>query len=345
MEQHAPPSARTLERYLAGECTPSEHEAVRAWLAADPQRSAQLEQLRRSVALDATRGAWDTAGAWTRMQQRIADADIDAEASPPAATRRPRVTTNAPRQWLAGHRRAAAILVAALGAAAARAAYHARADSMIAVVTLSGEQKTIHLGDGSLVRLGPASTLRYRLTSGSRTLELEGLADFVVAHDASRRFVVRAGNATTTDIGTEFVVRAYPGSAVDVAVASGRVALAASASGTPLSTGAAAVTIGAGQAARVAPDGVIRQYASRDDDVSGWLAGRLAFREASVTEVAAELSRWYDVDVSVADSALARRRVSATYASPTLHGVLDALTVSLGARYEQRGRTIVVRSR
>lgn len=331
MGHHADPADRTLERYLAGECSPEDHEEIRGWLAGDPRRAARLEQLRRAVAPDASRGAWDTAGEWARLQQRIAAAD----SSLPPLGRRPRVALHAPRSWLATHRRAAAILLVALGIGAAGLAYRARGDSMATVTTRAGEQKAIHLGDGSLVRLGPASTLRYRVTDRTRTLELEGLADFAVTHDASRPFVVRAGNTTTTDLGTEFVVRAYPGTMVDVAVTSGRVALAASAS---------TVTIGAGQAARVAPDGAIRRN-DADADATGWLMGRLAFHETSLAEVAAELSRWYDVEVSVADSALVLRRVTATYASPTLYGVLDALTASLGARYEQRGRTIVIRTR
>ncbi len=55
---------------------------------------------------------------------------------------------------------------------------------------------------------------------------LEGEGYFEVTHDARRPFRVHAGDALTEDLGTRFVVRAYPElAAVDVAVAEGVVSL------------------------------------------------------------------------------------------------------------------------
>jgi transmembrane sensor len=91
-----------------------------------------------------------------------------------------------------------------------------------------GERLRLTLADSSSITLGPASTLRYSIQKTARRVELTGLASFTVTHDPNRPFIVRAGNAEATDLGTAFVVRAYSNdSTVEVAVSSGRVQLAA----------------------------------------------------------------------------------------------------------------------
>jgi ferric-dicitrate binding protein FerR (iron transport regulator) len=55
------------------------------------------------------------------------------------------------------------------------------------------------------------------------------------------------------------------------------------------------------------------------------------------------LGRWFDADIRVASSTLARRRVSAVYSDPTLAGVLDALGATMGFTYERNGRVVTIR--
>ena len=71
-----------------------------------------------------------------------------------------------------------------------------------------GEQWVVQLADGSSVRLDTDSRMRVRLSEGRRLVVLErGQAMFTVAHDAVRPFVVEAGEARVTAIGTEFDVQ------------------------------------------------------------------------------------------------------------------------------------------
>src|SRR4029078_4850819 len=72
-----------------------------------------------------------------------------------------------------------------------------------------GERLTIRLADSSVVTIGPVSTIRYSADANARSVALDGIADFNVVHDATRPFRVHAKNAVVTDVGTEFVVRAY----------------------------------------------------------------------------------------------------------------------------------------
>jgi len=73
--------------------------------------------------------------------------------------------------------------------------------------TALGEQRSVLLADGSRATLNTASTIEVILQKGRREVRLvQGEALFEVAHDATRPFVVRAGNALLKDVGTQFNV-------------------------------------------------------------------------------------------------------------------------------------------
>jgi transmembrane sensor len=167
---------------------------------------------------------------------------------------------------------------------------------------------------------------------------LIGEALFRVAHDPSRPFLVRAGEAVTEVLGTEFGVRAYPsGEGVRVVVASGRVAVRAAQGEDP------GVVLNGGDLANVRPDG--RIHAERRVDLTsylGWISGRLVFDSVPLAEALPELERWYGGDLAVHDSALARRRLSATFTRESLPEVLEAIGLALDARAERRGQTTVL---
>ncbi len=97
---------------------------------------------------------------------------------------------------------------------------------LVAVVTGAGEQEMIVLPDSSRVWLNERTTLTYRRPFWGRQVDLEGEAFFEVEKSRFRRFVIRAGEAQTTVLGTAFNVRAYPGEGqVKVTVKSGVVQL------------------------------------------------------------------------------------------------------------------------
>lgn len=271
------------------------------------------------------RRPWRTDAEWKRLATRIAE--VEADRRRPPWYRRTGIA-------------AAAVLVIAASYGAFRTQYAtpgASAEPVRIIRTAAGQRLTVRLSDGSRVDLGPATTLRYHTSVGSRQVELAGLANFTVVHDSKRAFVVRAGNARATDIGTTFTVRAYDtDSVVAIAVTEGIVSVSGDSTRTALS-------LHAGSAARVGRDGAVRADAAPDAAAdASWVDGSLQFRNATLQEVALELNRWFDVDVRIADPALSQRRVNALYTTPTLSGVLDAVAVTVNARYEQRGRNVVL---
>ncbi len=200
------------------------------------------------------------------------------------------------------------------------------------------------LPDGTRVTLAPKSRLAYASTfaTGQRDVQLTGEAFFTVTHDAKHPFVVHTAGATARDLGTEFGVRARAGQSVNVYVASGRVLVAppAHVSGPVLLAGdLARIDLGA------APEQIVVTHNVSIGDYLAWRDGRIVATSRPAAEVLDELGRWYDASFSTPDSALASRSVSVDLRvgnGVSLESVLDALMLTLDARYERNGQTITV---
>ena len=72
-----------------------------------------------------------------------------------------------------------------------------------------------------------------------------------------------------------------------------------------------------------------------------WTQGTLVFDGTPLREAAASLSRWFDLDIRIADRALAERRLTATFADEAASQVLELIGRSLDAHVERSGRTVV----
>jgi transmembrane sensor len=275
------------------------------------------------------RRAWQTDKEWFNLLERITAEEID------VGGRR-----HVRRRW--GWTSAAAAVVLLLGAAAIGIPrWRHRGPALATITTPPGQRLIVGLVDKSTITLGPASTLRYDRSGRSREVTLDGVADFRVQHDAERPFVVHAGGADIVDLGTEFVVRAYDtDSTVHVAVNTGVVSVKNRRGDRGV------LTLHAGEVALVhglsAP---LQMHEVNAAAFTGWIGGTLAFDDDAFSDIARELGRWFDVDIRLADSSLASRRVSAIYNNPSLSSVLDALSATLGARYERAGRTVTFSAR
>jgi transmembrane sensor len=317
-----------LDRYLAGDLPLAERARVDRWLAAHP-RDAQLLREARRATLGAAQAA-NTDAAWRALSARLEAASPD-----DLAVRRARAARRASRGTLAPWARrvtgVAAALVLAVGGVATWQA--TRGGSIAAPL---GRDVMAQLPDGSRVTLAAGSRLRWggRFGRGARDVALEGEGYFDVVHDEARPFRVRTRNAVAQDVGTRFVVRAWPElPAVDVAVEEGVVALMDTLH-PPMER---ATLLRAGQRGRLRASGVVVT-----DDVASaldWMRGELMFDESPLTEVLPAIGRRFDVSVT-ADSALAGRRLTARFTAQSLQDVLPALRMALGVRVEISGRTV-----
>jgi len=163
--------------------------------------------------------------------------------------------------------------------------------------------QTVALGDGSQVVLGPHSQLTVSGRHGEQ-IALQGGAYFAVRHDPLRQLSISAGSLTIGDIGTRFEVQTN-GDAVRVEVADGKVELSGEALGKPvqLAAGRRILFDPAHRLATVAP--------VAEGAVGEWRAGRLTYDAAPLSLVAADLSRYAGVSVTV-PAPLAALRFSGT---------------------------------
>ena len=333
---------QVLVRHFSGVATPAEEEALRAWTEADPANAAEARSLR--AVWDAT-GALpprrDADAAWSKVAARTGIGRDARDGVIPIHTRRASPAA-AGFRWRTAALRIAAVLV--VGLAAALAVPFAR-DHVLrhTVTTGKGEQLALRLDDGTTVRLGVSSRLSWprRFGGHARDVRLTGAAYFDVAHDARRPFTVYTPGAVTRVLGTRVTVRDYAGSEpARIAVTDGRVAvLPARAAAADLSNAAILVR---GQAAEV-PRGrlaVVRTAGEQRD--LAWTRGSIAFSNAPVRDVAAEVSRWYDVDLQVPDPALAARHLSITFDHEPLDTVLQEMAAALNARVERHGLTVIL---
>ncbi len=89
--------------------------------------------------------------------------------------------------------------------------------------TVAGYQRA-QLEDGSTLELNGATRVRVRFSAEERHVQLDaGEANFVVAKDTARPFVVYAGDVSLRAVGTVFNVRHGSNGAVEVIVTEGRV--------------------------------------------------------------------------------------------------------------------------
>lgn len=216
--------------------------------------------------------------------------------------------------------------------------------------TRRGQRSTFHLVDGTRVILGPGSILRVRsgltpgAATGPREVALEGEAFFDVRPDEARPFVVHGAVGVARDLGTSFAVRSYTQErAMRVAVMSGFVSLRAAGASDPAAP-VDTLLLRAGDAAETSPGALTRLPATEVAPLLAWTRDTLAFADAPLSRVAAEIERWYAVRVIVADSALARERLTAVVPRGELSEVLDVVRLALGVRLErERGRVVLHR--
>jgi transmembrane sensor len=386
MNPHQPEDklASAIVRVLSGDLPEREEIELRQWLDADPERRRLFAEMR---------AVWDEAGTvhdgWdtTSLRKRIGAARekivVPAHASSAPAfsvepgrgtdIRRPPI-----RSWSLGTRRmlsrvlaqAAGIAVLLTTGAVTWWTIKPREQSAVVasspmreVITKRGEQATLDLADGSRVILAADSKLRIAAdynkptkTGSRRELELEGKAFFEVVHDSARPFVVRTATAVTEDLGTEFVINAYPESrTTQVVVASGSVALwrpgrttdnAMNRAGRTRSAIEPSLVLAAGTLGRidVAGTATLTRNISADDYMS-WTKGNLVFTSTPLDQAVLELNRWYDVDIRLGTPALASRRLTAELRNEPIDVALQRLTMALGVDAKRLGNVITLEAR
>ncbi|ADU15313.1 FecR family protein [Asticcacaulis excentricus] len=187
--------------------------------------------------------------------------------------------------------------------------------------TKVGKRQAVVLADGSRVTLNTGSRIEVR---GRKVDLMRGEALFEVAHrpDASP-FDVRTDMAQVRVTGTRFTVRREE-TGTDVNLIEGRVEVRGE------RPGAQIVKLKAGQAVAVGRAGDLGPVHPADTaGVSDWLQGRLTFSRTPLKEAVAEMNRYSDRKLIVADARLSALRIDGEFEA----GNTEALAQALHALY------------
>lgn len=179
-----------------------------------------------------------------------------------------------------------------------------------------GEQRTVRLEDGTTVELNALSTVKVRLASDVRNVELtEGQALFHVAKDPQRPFIVRSDATTVRAVGTQFDVHRKLNGTV-VTVLEGRVAVA---DVKPVLADnrveVAPIYLSAGEQVTVTEKEAPRAKRADIATATAWLQKRLIFDETPLAEVASEFNRYSTRQLVISDPALETVAISGVYST------------------------------
>jgi transmembrane sensor len=188
------------------------------------------------------------------------------------------------------------------------------------IATGPDENRTVPLGDGSIVRLGPGSSLEFR-RGRQRRATFSGVGFFAVASDSASPFVVNTEVGTAEVLGTRFELRADADS-LRLVVVEGSVELASAGRN---------VEVGRGEMARISSGTSPTVPRSVDVwEVLDWRDGLLIFQDTPLADVVAEVGAFFDVEFTLSDATIAQRVVTAWFENEPFEEVTNTICQAVG---------------
>ncbi len=200
----------------------------------------------------------------------------------------------------------------------------------------SGSRIKFLLPDGSTGWLNSGSTIKYALNFiQDKQVQLSGEAFFNVKHDDNNKFIVKTKYIGVEVKGTAFDVAAYPEEdQIDITLERGSIILRSERSIKPI---------------EMIPDEQVSYNISKQtltkskvaaQNFSAWKEGKLMLRNASLEDVAKQLSRWYNAEVTIQSEKKTNFQYRATFENENLNEVLRLLKLSSLLDYTLEDRVL-----
>lgn len=208
-----------------------------------------------------------------------------------------------------------------------------------------GQMATAALADGSSVTLNTNSIVQIDYSAARRGVRLiSGQVLFKVAKDASRPFVVAAGDRQIIALGTQFEVRLDEGRKVRVALLEGRVRVQ------PISepvvvqgrlvADASAPVLSPGQQLLVSASGDVLVKSADVANLVSWKTGRVRFDDVRLADAVAEMNRYSRTRIIFDDQTVANIRISGAFRTGQSRSFAETLSEAFPVKAEQKGETI-----
>jgi len=255
---------------------------------------------------------------------------------------KPSLRFSGAKYWLAACAASVLVMVAAGGVIRQENPVRPVAQQAMAVrqpvrqsyATAVGGQKKFTLADGSVVALNTDSQIDVEMRGDCRDIHLvRGEAYFDVVHDEKRPFIVHANQYVVRDIGTAFAVHLTEKGLVNVRVTKGQVEIAARGSAGSASRRAKSLGIlSAGQdvlfGQKIEHTAVLSE--TELDRKLAWRQGQLIYSGQPLAEVLADISRYSDIQIELADPALGNLPVGGAFSVSQTDAIFASLENNFG---------------
>jgi ferric-dicitrate binding protein FerR (iron transport regulator) len=209
------------------------------------------------------------------------------------------------------------------------------------LITLNNKSKRMHfilLPDSSKVWLSPDSKIAYsdEFMGPDRLVSLNGEAFFEIHSDPSHPFIVTSGILVTRVLGTSFLLKAYEGAPMEVAVMTGKVEVSRKGGQDRQ------ITLCSKQKAVLDPGGeLVKETTMEKDIVNRWQKVNLSFNNASLKEVMQALDQKFDIHIHCQEKKIGQYRLNADFTHQNLTNILEMLEKSLNIHYEMENDSTI----
>ncbi|MGF7037581.1 FecR family protein [Mucilaginibacter lappiensis] len=203
----------------------------------------------------------------------------------------------------------------------------------------SANVKELQMPDGTNIWLNAYSSLAFKKSEYNclkREVRISGEVFFDVAHNASKPFIVRAGNISTTVLGTAFNIEAY-GAEKDIRVilVRGKVRV---------KTGISEHILTPGQVLKY--NNSNRQIAVNEiqtKDVNSWINGKLVFNDVPLQAAFNRIAQLYHIRIVVAkNTKLENKRLTGVFERKSPENVLNNILFVYKLNYHKKGGDYIV---
>ncbi|WP_440135194.1 FecR family protein [Chitinophaga sancti] len=204
------------------------------------------------------------------------------------------------------------------------------------ITTGTGEHKDFVLADGSHVWLNCESSITYSKKFKERNITLKGEAYFSVTKDDAHPFIVSFGHYYTQVLGTSFDIKAYGEERPMITVTEGRVSVG----------GNGGVNYGilkANNRLTLSPREITLEKVPDTMQIVAWQKGEIQFHQTKLPAVVAELERWYNTDLVIANPNANMPSFTVVIKPNTsLDDVLQILSMTNKISYRQADNKILI---
>lgn len=212
--------------------------------------------------------------------------------------------------------------------------------------SLKGQKLTIHLPDGTVVKMNSGSKIKYpeSFTGNKRIVWFEGEGFFNVTKDPNKPFIIRSGDISTTVLGTSFNIRAFPeDDEYEIAVVTGKVQVGSNESGSRTEE---VTLIPKEIAVYKKSTRQLKQLEQKDLNLTaklGWKDGILMFDNADLNDVFHELENWYGVEIEVRSRKEYRHGFTGSYKDENIQTVLEGIGYVMDFDFEIKGKKVIIK--